>query len=44
MFIFGGFDKLFPTLPTNTMIKIELGEMFLENEDFLKVILEHVIV
>jgi hypothetical protein len=43
MYVFGGFEPLFPTVPTNDLAKIELGEMFLDNDAFLKIIVEHVI-
>ena len=43
MYVFGGFEPLFPSVPKNDLSKIELGEMFLDNDMFLKIILEHVI-
>ena len=43
LYVFGGFERLYPAFPTDTLVKLELGEIFLENEPLLMIILEHVI-
>ncbi len=43
LYVFGGFDNMHPQLPTNTLLKLDLGMMFIEEDKILNTILEHVI-